>query len=88
MSQEMTSRLAGHANSPMSDRPAARDLPVTIYTPESSLRNPARMVRSMVRDLLASRELAWQLAVRDIRAQYRQTALGVAVILFTVMHPD
>ena len=53
------------------------ELPVTVYTPESSLRNPARMVRSMFRDLLASRELAWQLAVRDIRAQYRQTALGL-----------
>ena len=31
----------------------------------------------MFRDLLASRELAWQLAVRDIKAQYRQTALGL-----------
>lgn len=30
----------------------------------------------MFRDLVAGRELAWQLAVRDIRAQYRQTALG------------
>jgi lipopolysaccharide transport system permease protein len=77
MSQETPSRLADHANSPMSDRAAARELPVTVYTPESSLRNPARMVRAMFRDLLASRELAWQLAVRDIRAQYRQTALGL-----------
>jgi len=31
----------------------------------------------MFRDLLAGRELAWQLAVRDIKAQYRQTALGI-----------
>ncbi|MFO7665563.1 MAG: ABC transporter permease [Desulfobacterales bacterium] len=31
----------------------------------------------MFRDLFAGRELAWQLAVRDIRAQYRQTALGL-----------
>ncbi|MCK8600202.1 ABC transporter permease [Desulfoferrobacter suflitae] len=31
----------------------------------------------MFRDLMASRELAWQLAVRDIKAQYRQTALGL-----------
>ena len=48
-----------------------------IYTPESSLRHPSRMVREMFSDLLASRELAWQLAVRDIRAQYRQTVLGL-----------
>jgi lipopolysaccharide transport system permease protein len=44
---------------------------ITIYTPESSLRNPAHMVRAMFRDLLSSRELAWQLALRDIKAQYR-----------------
>ena len=35
------------------------------------------MVVQMFLDLLDSRELAWQLAVRDIRAQYRQTALGL-----------
>jgi len=35
------------------------------------------MIRAMFKDLLAGRELAWQLAVRDIRAQYRQTALGL-----------
>jgi lipopolysaccharide transport system permease protein len=31
----------------------------------------------MGRDLLASRELAWRLMVRDISAQYRQSALGL-----------
>jgi len=50
---------------------------MTIYTPESSLRHPGRTIAQMFSDLLASRELAWQLAVRDIRAQYRQTALGL-----------
>jgi lipopolysaccharide transport system permease protein len=50
---------------------------VTLYTPESSLRHPAKMVREMFQDLLAGRELAWQLALRDIKAQYRQTALGL-----------
>jgi lipopolysaccharide transport system permease protein len=52
-------------------------LPVTIYTPESQLRSPGKMVREMVADLWRSRELAWQLAMRDIKAQYRQTALGL-----------
>jgi lipopolysaccharide transport system permease protein len=32
----------------------------------------------MWRDLLASRELAWRLMVRDISAQYRQSILGIA----------
>lgn len=49
---------------------------VTIYTPEPLLRHPGKELRAMCGDLLAGRELAWQLASRDIRAQYRQTALG------------
>ncbi len=49
---------------------------VKIYTPESVLRNPKVMIMDMMRDLMASRGLAWQLAIRDIRAQYRQAALG------------
>jgi lipopolysaccharide transport system permease protein len=53
-----------------------RQLPEVVYTPESQLRHPLRLVRSMFRDLLVSRELAWRLLVRNIKAQYRQTALG------------
>lgn len=52
------------------------ELPVTIYTPESSLASPGKMVREMFADLAAGRELAWRLAVRDIQAQYRQAFLG------------
>jgi lipopolysaccharide transport system permease protein len=51
-------------------------LPITVYTPESPLRHPARLLADMARDLLASRELAWRLFVRDVSAQYRQTFLG------------
>lgn len=54
------------------------DLPTTIYTPDSAIANPRRLLGDMLRDLRASRELAWRLAVRDISAQYRQTALGFA----------
>lgn len=50
---------------------------ITVYTPESQIRHPAKMLRDMSRDLFAGRELAWRLAVRDISAQYRQTALGL-----------
>jgi lipopolysaccharide transport system permease protein len=46
---------------------------VTVYSPDSSQASPLGMAREF-RDLLASRELAWRLAVRDIRSQYRQTA--------------
>lgn len=49
---------------------------VVIYTPESLLANPWIMMRAMLHDLIAGRELAWRLAIRDISAQYRQTFLG------------
>lgn len=52
------------------------DQPVTVYTPDSSLVSPLKMLREMFRDLAASRELAWRLAVRDVSAQYRQAFLG------------
>ena len=52
------------------------NLPLTVYTPDSPLRNPGRLIREMFSDLLASRELAWRLFVRDISAQYRKSILG------------
>lgn len=51
--------------------------PEIVYKPESMLRHPIQLFRLMWRDLLASRELAWRLMVRDISAQYRQSFLGV-----------
>ncbi len=57
---------------------APRPLAQNIYTPESILRHPKRLFTRMWYDLLASRELAWRLMVRDISAQYRQSVLGVA----------
>jgi len=35
------------------------------------------MLAGMFHDVWSGRELSWQLAVRDIKAQYRQTALGL-----------
>lgn len=46
-------------------------------TAKSRLRHPLQLWQEMWRDLLASRELAWQLLVRDIKAQYRQSFLGI-----------
>ncbi|MGI8501407.1 MAG: ABC transporter permease [Hassallia sp.] len=48
-----------------------------IYTPESLLRHPLKLFKQMWGDLLASRELARRLMVRDISAQYRQSFLGI-----------
>lgn len=49
-----------------------------LYTPHSKLRHPIQLFKQMGRDLLASRELAWRLMVRNITAQYRQSFLGIA----------
>ena len=57
--------------------PNAPDLPVAVYSPAPMLASPTKLAREMVRDLLASRELAWRLFVRDVSAQYRQSLLGV-----------
>ncbi|MCU0533243.1 MAG: ABC transporter permease [Hydrococcus sp. Prado102] len=48
------------------------------HTPDSLLKHPIQLFKLMWRDLLASRELAWRLMVRDISAQYRQSFLGIA----------
>jgi len=50
---------------------------VSVYTPDSSLASPRAMVVAMFRDLLKGRGMAWRLALRDVRAQYRQAILGV-----------
>ena len=49
---------------------------VKIYSPESMLKKPVVLLRSMFNDILASRELAWRLFVRNISAMYRQSILG------------
>ena len=60
----------------LSPESGALGRPLTVYTPESPLREPARFIRAMIQDLLASRQLAWRLFVRDLSAQYRNSALG------------
>ena len=52
-------------------------VPETIYTPDSDLRRPVRLIGKMWRDLKASRGLAARLLVRDIKANYRQSFFGV-----------
>lgn len=47
-----------------------------VYSSRSQIKHPSQLARIMWRDLLASRELAWRLFIRDINAQYRQSALG------------
>jgi len=49
-----------------------------VYTPESRLSRPGDLFREMVADVVASRELAWRLMLRNIRVQFRRSVLGAA----------
>ena len=55
---------------------SSRDITEVVYTPESALRRPGFMAMAMWRDVRDSRELAWRLFLRDIRAEYRKSFLG------------
>ncbi len=52
-------------------------LSVVVYEPQSRVRHPIQLVKQMWYDLLASRELAWQLFQRSLQSQYRQSIFGV-----------
>lgn len=51
-------------------------LPERTYSPEALLGHPLKLLGDIGKDILAGRELAWRLFVRDLSAQYRQTYLG------------
>lgn len=53
------------------------EIQITVYSPESQMRSPGKLIKSMIHDLKGSRELAWRLFVRDVSARYRQSVLGV-----------
>jgi lipopolysaccharide transport system permease protein len=49
---------------------------VTVYTPDSRIRTPGKLIAEMFRDFASSHSLAWRLFVRNLSSQYRQTILG------------
>ena len=51
--------------------------PVIQYSAESEISNPIDLIRGMLRDFSAGRELAGRLFVRNLRGLYRQTLLGL-----------
>ena len=48
-----------------------------VYTPSSQIYHPKALVKQMYDDLLESYNLGWQLLSRDIKAQYRESFLGI-----------
>lgn len=59
------------------------ELPVKIYSPESLIAEPKRLLREMWNELIGSRELAWALFLRDFKALFRQSALGYVWLFVT-----
>ena len=47
-----------------------------VYTSDSPLRRPGRLLRDMLRDISESRELALRLFLRNVKSKYRQTMFG------------
>ncbi|MBF0447785.1 MAG: ABC transporter permease [Magnetococcales bacterium] len=56
-------------------------LKVSCYSSKARLHHPVVLLRSILDSLLESRELAWQLFLRDIRQRYRQSVLGLAWVI-------
>lgn len=54
---------------------------VAVYTPESPLKEPVKLMREIIADVSHSRELIGILFMRDLKAQFRQTVLGYAWLL-------
>jgi len=52
------------------------ELPVVVYSPESPLANPGKLIGEVFGDLWRCRELVWILFQRDLKAQFRQSYLG------------
>ncbi|MDD4735025.1 MAG: ABC transporter permease [Kiritimatiellae bacterium] len=52
---------------------------ITVYSPESGLKNPLQLLKDLVRDLFSpqTHELAIALFKRDIKGQYRMSFLGL-----------
>jgi lipopolysaccharide transport system permease protein len=50
--------------------------PEVRYDAHAELRRPLGFAGDLLASIVASREVAWRLLVRDLRAQYRQTVLG------------
>ncbi|PSR52051.1 polysialic acid transporter [Adhaeribacter arboris] len=48
-----------------------------IYTSDSEVKRFSHLIKNMVIDLISAKQLAYTLMTRDIKAQYRQSALGI-----------
>lgn len=57
------------------------NLPVTVYSPESRLRNPLVLMSELFKEYSHGLGLGWHLFIRNMKAMYRQTILGYLWVL-------
>ena len=62
-------------------RPATPELAATSTRPRLLIEPPSSWAALNLQELWHFRELLWNLAVRDVKLRYRQTALGVAWVI-------
>jgi len=60
-------------------------LPVVVYSPESPLAHPGKLVKEIFSDMWRCRELTWILFTRDLKAQYRQSYFGYLWLFMPVI---
>lgn len=61
--------------------PDMSPLPERQFSAQSRIREPRGLIRGLFNDLWNSRELAWQLFIREIRQRYRQSIFGFLWVL-------
>jgi lipopolysaccharide transport system permease protein len=61
------------------------ELPVVVYSPESPLAHPLKLVKEICTDIWRCRELTWALFSRDLKAQYRQSYFGYVWLFVPVI---
>ena len=70
-------RSPGDVNSDVAEAIGHSSGDVTVYSAQSSIRNPVQLIQNIFSDFWRGRELAWRLFLRNIRGLYRQTLLGL-----------
>ncbi|MGI9496171.1 MAG: ABC transporter permease [Mariniblastus sp.] len=68
---------SGDVNSDVAEAIGHSSGDVTVYSAQSSIRNPVQLIQNIFSDFWRGRELAWRLFLRNIRGLYRQTLLGL-----------
>jgi lipopolysaccharide transport system permease protein len=58
---------------------------VVIHTSKQPISNPATLLRTLWREMIGSRHVAYQMMTRDLRSQYRTSVVGVLIPLLPAL---